>query len=132
MARITDQAHLRRTAATLGTAAATAPRGHTWSDRVRAMPPMLGSVLGGRWRGARRGPILLSLLGLLYVVLPVDFMPELLMGPFGLGDDVGIAALSLAVLVRGADAWLDDPSTATGRQPGPRVVPGEVVTDPVV
>lgn len=127
MARITDQAHLRRTAATFGAAAATAPRGHSWADRLRATPSMLGAVLSGRWRGVRRGPVLLSLLGLVYVVLPIDVLPELLMGPFGLGDDIGIAALSLAVLVRGADAWLDDPSTSGAPAPGPRVVPGEVI-----
>lgn len=127
MARITDQAHLRRTAATFGAAAATAPRGHSWSDRLKATPSMIGAVLSGRWRGARRGPVLLSLLGLLYVVMPVDFLPELVMGPFGLADDMGIAALSLAVLVRGADAWLDDPTTTRGPEPGPRVVPGEVL-----
>lgn len=130
MARITDQVHLQRTAATLGAAAATAPRGHTWPDRIKAMPPMLGAALTGRWPGARRGPLLLSLLGLAYVVLPIDLMPELLLGPLGLGDDIGIAALSLATLVRGADAWLDGPGSGQ-RSPGPRVVPGEVITDPL-
>jgi uncharacterized membrane protein YkvA (DUF1232 family) len=125
--RLTDPEHLRRTATTMGAAAATAPRGHSWSARLRAMPSMVGAVLRGRWSGARRGPVLLALLGLLYVVMPVDFMPEALLGPFGLGDDIGVAAISLAVLVRGADAYLDDAATGTAR-PGPRVVPGEVVT----
>ena len=56
-----------------------------WSARIRAFPSMLGNVLWFRKvkdRGVSRFRVDLALLGLLYVISPVDFIPELLLGPF--------------------------------------------------
>ena len=39
-------------------------------------------------------------LALLYVVSPVDFIPELLLGPFGVVDDIGVAILALEFFIR--------------------------------
>lgn len=39
-------------------------------------------------------------LALLYVLSPVDAIPELLFGPFGLVDDVGVALVALEVFIR--------------------------------
>lgn len=38
---------------------------------------------------------------LVYVFSPVDLMPELVLGPLGLGDDALVVLLTLRSLVRG-------------------------------
>ena len=75
---------------------------------MRALPAMLGAVASGRWRGASRWQLAGYLAALLYVVSPVDVVPELLLGPFGLADDVAVAALAVTGLVRSVDAYLTD------------------------
>ena len=117
----------RQGGATLAAAAATAPRGHSWAARLRALPAMVGAVLSGRWQGVGKLQLAGYAAALLYVVSPLDFVPELLLGPFGLADDVAVAALAVTGLVRGVDAWLTDCETGvTGTAP-PRTIPGEVV-----
>ncbi len=61
-----------------------------------------------------------GLAGLAYVISPLDFLPEVLLGPFGLGDDLAIAAVSVAALLSSAEDWLDarDAASATGPTPG--------------
>lgn len=40
------------------------------------------------------------LLGLLYIVSPVDFVPEIVAGPLGLADDTAALALIAATVTR--------------------------------
>jgi uncharacterized membrane protein YkvA (DUF1232 family) len=68
---------------------------------------MLRDAFSGRWNDAPRLKVLAGLLGIVYVLSPLDILPELLLGPFGLGDDVAIAALSAAALLGSAEDWLD-------------------------
>lgn len=96
----------RRAATVAGAARATSGR-HSLMQRISAVLPMLGDALVGRWRGAPRGRLLLSLVGIGYVLSPLDVIPELVLGPFGLMDDLAIAVASLAVLLGAADEWLD-------------------------
>lgn len=39
-------------------------------------------------------------LALLYILSPIDIAPEILLGPFGVVDDVGIAILALEFFIR--------------------------------
>jgi uncharacterized membrane protein YkvA (DUF1232 family) len=80
---------------------------HPLRQRLGALLPMLRDAFTGRWAGAPRLRLLAGLLGLVYVVSPLDFMPEVLLGPFGLGDDLAIAAVSVAALLTSAEEWLD-------------------------
>lgn len=41
-------------------------------------------------------------LALLYVLSPIDFVPEILLGPFGVVDDIGLAILALEFFIRTA------------------------------
>lgn len=77
---------------------------------------MVVAVLSGRWRGISRLQLAGYLAALVYVVSPVDVVPELLLGPLGLADDVAVAALAITGLVRSVDAWLTDtePPAPTG------------------
>lgn len=80
---------------------------HPLSQRLRAVPAMLWATWRGRWPGAPKGRIFGGLAGVIYVLIPIDFMPEALLGPFGLGDDIAIAAVSVAALLSAAEAYLD-------------------------
>lgn len=95
--------------AKVAAAARSVPKGYSWGDRFKAVPSMVKAVLFHGWRSdnVHRGTIILSLLGFMYAVSPLDFIPELFLGPFGLTDDIAIATVSLVFLVKGADAWLE-------------------------
>lgn len=77
-------------------------------DRLRATPAMLKDVFTGRWAGISRLRALASILALVYVVSPLDFIPEMFLGPFGFGDDLALAAFGVASLFNASEQWLDD------------------------
>lgn len=95
---------------------ATAMRTHrgraSLADKLRAIPAMVRDVLSGRWAGVGRLRIVASLIALLYVLSPLDLIPEALLGPFGLGDDLAIATLAIASLFGAAEQWLDRTPTS--------------------
>ena len=67
-----------------------------------------------------RGDIVIIALAALYVIMPFDFIPEIIAGPLGLTDDVAAAAVIGATLLRARRA----PDAA-----GP--APGEATVHPV-
>jgi uncharacterized membrane protein YkvA (DUF1232 family) len=87
---------------------------------------MLRDAFSGRWNDAPRLKVLAGLLGIVYVLSPLDFLPELLLGPFGLGDDLAIAALSAAALLGSAEDWLDRDAVVADDS-GSDVIQGVVV-----
>jgi uncharacterized membrane protein YkvA (DUF1232 family) len=91
--------------------------------QLAAVPRMLAMGFTGRYPGLAKSRILLAVLGLLYVVSPVDLMPELLLGLFGLGDDALVTAWVAGAVLGETDAFLR--WEAAG---GPRVVVGDVVS----
>ncbi|HEY2204500.1 MAG TPA: DUF1232 domain-containing protein [Pseudonocardia sp.] len=101
---MTSVANLRRVSAfrALGRAllAGRRPGSPTLADRARALPRMFSATLVGRYVGVSRVRLVLLVLGLAYLVSPVDLMPELLLNVFGLGDDA-VVALWLAGAVLG-------------------------------
>jgi uncharacterized membrane protein YkvA (DUF1232 family) len=52
-----------------------------------------------RDRRVPRGPKLVALLGLGYVLSPIDLLPEVLLGPIGLVDDLLVVSAALARLL---------------------------------
>src|SRR4051794_2712691 len=91
---------LKRTAAlaALGKALMSSRRGGpTMGQRLLALPRMFAATATGRYDGRLR--LLLVTAATLYVVSPVDFVPEAFLGIFGLADDaVMITWLAGAVL----------------------------------
>jgi uncharacterized membrane protein YkvA (DUF1232 family) len=73
---------------------------------VAAVPRMLAAGLTGRYPGMSKSRIALALVGVLYVVSPVDFMPEILLGVLGLGDDALVAAWVAGAVLAETDAFL--------------------------
>ncbi len=115
--------------ATTVAGAVKATRGrHPLGQRLAAVLPMIRDTLTGRWAGAPRFRVVGGLLGLLYVLSPLDFMPEMLLGPFGLGDDLAMAAVAVAALLTSAEDWLDRNDALANAAPGGSdVIPGVVL-----
>lgn len=65
-------------------------------ERLRLIPAMLRDALTGRFPALSRLRVVMLLLGVLYIVSPVDLMPESALMLLGLGDDVLIAGWVVA------------------------------------
>ena len=102
-------------------------------DQLMALPRMVSMTLRGQYPGLDRGRLLLMATALVYVVSPVDLMPEALLFLVGLGDDALVLSwLAGAVLTETEAflAWEAERSSVrsdkrSGR--GGRTIPGEVV-----
>lgn len=70
---------------------ARAPGAPGMAARLRALPRMIGGAVSGRYPGLGKGRLALFALGLVYLVSPVDVMPELVLAVLGLGDDALVA-----------------------------------------
>jgi uncharacterized membrane protein YkvA (DUF1232 family) len=71
-----------------------------WRDLLLLLPDL--SVLLARLLRDERVPVgakLVALLGLGYVLLPIDLVPEVLLGPIGLFDDLFVVAAALSRIV---------------------------------
>jgi uncharacterized membrane protein YkvA (DUF1232 family) len=90
--------------------------------QLAAVPRMIKLGLSGRYPGLGRSRILLAVIGVLYIVSPVDLMPEVLLGLFGVGDDALVAAWVAGAVLGETDAFLR--WEAEGSR---RVVAGEVI-----
>ena len=76
--------------------------------RLAATPAMTRDALRGRWRGPGRARLALAALGVLYVVSPVDVVPEAFLPLVGLLDDATVAAWtagSLLIATEDYAAW---------------------------
>lgn len=62
-----------------------------------------------------KSDLVLMVLAAIYVLMPVDLIPELITGPLGLTDDMAAMALIMATVMR-----------ARGREPEQAVVPATV------
>lgn len=130
-----------RAAGAAAGAARAADRRFTWAERFAAIPAMAAATLTGRFTGATRGKLALSVLGIVYVLSPIDLIPEAFLGPFGLADDAGVIAFAVGYLVAAADRYLHARAgtgpkastagsargSASGRSQGPDIVQGTVI-----
>jgi uncharacterized membrane protein YkvA (DUF1232 family) len=105
---------------------------HPLGQRLAAVLPMLRDTFKGRWAGAPKGRVLGGLAGLAYVISPIDFLPEVLLGPFGLGDDLAIAAVSVAALLSSAEDWLDARDAAASSPGATSPTQGDVIQGVVI
>lgn len=105
---------------------------HPLGQRLAAVLPMLRDTVTGRWVGAPRGRVLAGVLGIVYVISPLDFLPEILLGPFGLGDDLAIAAMAVAALLSSAEDWLDSGDEAATARDSAASAPGDVIQGVVI
>ncbi|TDC74588.1 YkvA family protein [Actinomadura sp. 7K507] len=76
-------------------------------QRARAVPRMLKSVLRGQYKGMSVGTLGLLALGLVYIISPIDAIPDMI-PVVGIVDDTGMALWMATVLVKAAGdfvAW---------------------------
>ena len=123
----------RRTAAFASAASAAAADGPTGLiTRLTALPRLVRDVLTGRFTDVSRGRLALMGLALLYIVSPVDLLPEAILTLPGLLDDVAVAGWLVAAVLGATTAYLTWEGAPMGGASDvgtdPRVVPGEVVT----
>jgi uncharacterized membrane protein YkvA (DUF1232 family) len=89
--------------------------------RLRAVPRMLRLGFTGRYPHLARGRVALAALALIYIISPIDAIPELLVPVLGLGDDALVAAWLAGTVFAETDAFL------AWEQEQPQVVRGEVI-----
>jgi uncharacterized membrane protein YkvA (DUF1232 family) len=91
------------------TAAASRRSALTWLQRLaaraRAVPRLLRAWLSGRYRVVPWRSLVFGLLGALYVALPLDLIPDVILG-LGLLDDAAVLAWWLRAVVLDLDAFV--------------------------
>ena len=102
---------------------------HPLGQRIKAIVPMLRDTFTGRWPGAPRLRVVGGLAGIVYVLTPVDIIPEVLLGPFGVADDLAMAAVSVAALLSASEQWLDARDSAVSAYADDAAVIQGVVLD---
>lgn len=102
-------------------------------DQLRALPRMVRMTLRGQYPGLDRSRLLLMGLAVVYIVSPVDVMPEALLMVAGLGDDALVLSWLAGAVLSETEAFL---SWETGKvrgkdgrrgRPDGRTIPGEVI-----
>jgi uncharacterized membrane protein YkvA (DUF1232 family) len=82
--------------------------GFSWTTLLRWLPKaprvlrLLGRLLGDRRVPA--WPKVLAAAAAVYLLVPVDLVPEALFGPFGVADDLGLVVLAVKTLLSSAPA----------------------------
>ena len=74
------------------------PGGPGLGERLASVPRLVRATFRGEYTGTTRGRLVLVAGAVLYVISPVDLLPEVLLPVVGLADD--------AVVLSGIAAWL--------------------------
>lgn len=109
---------------TLATAVRTATRPGTpgLGARMASLPRLVRATIRGEYAGTTRGRLLMLVAALLYVVSPVDLVPEMFLSILGLGDDALVVAWIAASLVNETESFLG------WERDRDRTVPGHVIS----
>jgi uncharacterized membrane protein YkvA (DUF1232 family) len=119
----------RRTAAFATAASAAATEGpSSLITRLTALPRLVRDVMTGRFTDVSRGRLALMGLAILYIVSPIDLLPEAILTLPGMIDDVAVAGWLVASVLGATTAYLTWEGRESDLGTDPRVVPGEVVT----
>ena len=76
------------------------------AERAAAVPRMFSAITRGEYRGTTFGHLALLGAAVVYIVSPLDFMPEALFGIFGLTDDAIVVTWLVAALVNDTENFL--------------------------
>lgn len=80
--------------------------GPSLSERLRAVPRMVRMTVTGRYRGMSVGRLAALAFGALYIVSPVDLMPEIFLPLIGLGDDMVVLTFVFSGLMAETEQFL--------------------------
>lgn len=96
----------RQKAAYAAAASAAAAEGPaSFGARLASIPRLVRDVLAGRYDGLSKGRLGLMALALLYVLSPVDLIPEAILPVIGLADDAAVAVWLVAALFGATNAY---------------------------
>ncbi len=117
----------------LATAFRTATRPGTpgVGTRLAALPRLAWATLRGEYHGTSRGRLLALVAALLYVVSPVDLVPELVLPFIGLGDDAVVISWIAVSLINDTESFLHWERDRDLSVPGD-VIRGDVIREDVV
>jgi uncharacterized membrane protein YkvA (DUF1232 family) len=92
----------------LATAFRTATRPGTPSvvTRLTSLPRLVWATIRGEYAGTSRRRLLLIVGALLYVVSPIDLVPEMFLPFIGLGDDALVISWIAASLINETESFL--------------------------
>ena len=76
------------------------------AERAAAVPRMFAALTRGEYRGTTFGHVAMLAAAVVYVVSPLDFMPEALFSVLGLTDDAIVVTWLVAALVNDTEAYL--------------------------
>jgi uncharacterized membrane protein YkvA (DUF1232 family) len=113
--------------------ASTRPGEPGLGTRLRAVPRWAAATLSGAYPGTTRGRLTALAAAALYVLSPVDLLPEAVLPLVGLADDAVVVAWLAAQLLGETDGFLRWERSGSGsgsrghRPPGEDVVQGHVV-----
>ncbi|MDQ6716401.1 MAG: DUF1232 domain-containing protein [Actinomycetota bacterium] len=82
------------------------PDGPGLLERSRAVPRLVRATLRGEYGGASASHLALLGGAVLYILSPLDLVPEAFFSVFGLGDDALVAAWLAAALVNDTGAFI--------------------------
>jgi uncharacterized membrane protein YkvA (DUF1232 family) len=102
------------------------PGAPTVGARFAALPRLGRATVEGRYDGLGLGRLLLLLMAAMYILSPIDLMPEVLLPILGGADDLAVIAWLAGALIGEADRFLDW-ETQTPASYRSTAVPGEVV-----
>ena len=109
------------------------PGGPGLGERLASVPRLVRATFRGEYTGTTRGRLLMVAGAVLYVISPVDVLPEVLLPLIGLADDAVVLSGIAAWLVNETEAYLAW-ERAAQQPPAPRgsgtpsdTVPGHVV-----
>lgn len=74
--------------------------------RVRAIPRMIGDVMRGRYAGLGKGKLGLMAMGVVYIISPIDLIPDFLV-LIGVADDFGVFLWLMASLLGESGRYVD-------------------------
>lgn len=112
------------TAAAVGRAvrSGSAPGTASLAERVRLMPAMLADALAGRFPALSRTRLAMLLLGIVYILSPIDLVPESALLLLGLTDDLLVGGWVVATTLDAAGEY------ATWRKAVPYPVQAQTIS----
>lgn len=88
-------------------------------QRAKAVPRMVGAKLRGRYPQLSAGRLLAMAAMVLYIISPIDLIPELFIPILGLADDVAVAVWLTTMALGESERFVLWEHQAHGEQTGP-------------
>jgi uncharacterized membrane protein YkvA (DUF1232 family) len=74
--------------------------------RFKATPRMVGARMRGRYRRLTGPKLAMMVFAVLYIISPIDFIPELFIPVLGVVDDIGVAVWLTSALLGETERYL--------------------------